>query len=244
MQLIIDIGNTLIKYYVFEGESIIESCSEKYCDWHHSLDRILKVYPKLKAVIVSDVRGTILKELQEALKLLPVVLCSFDLKLPFTTKYTPSQQLGQDRIALLAACCKLYSNKNVLVIDVGSCITYDFIDQNAVHHGGAISPGFSMRYKSMHDYSGKLPLLQREQQQNNLIGTSTVEAMHSGVFHGISHELQGIIASYQINHKHLTVILTGGDAQMLSKPLKNSIFAHSNFLAEGLNHILAMNKIS
>ncbi len=104
MQLIIDIGNTLIKYYVFEGESIIESCSEKHCNWHQSLDRILKVYPKLKAVIVSDVRGTILKELQEALKTLPVVLCSFDLKLPFTTKYTPSQQLGQDRIALLAAC--------------------------------------------------------------------------------------------------------------------------------------------
>ena len=76
------------------------------------------------------------------------------------------------------------------------------------------------------------------------MGTSTAEAMHLGVFHGIIHELQGIIASFELNHEHLTLILTGGDAQMLPKPLKNSIFAHSNFLAEGLNHILAMNKIS
>ena len=244
MQLIIDIGNTLIKYYVFDEKTIIDSSSENHLNWAISLEKIKKNYPELKSVIISDVNGAILNQIQKVLHPLPLILCSIDLKLPFTTKYNPSQQLGQDRIALLASCCLLYPKKNVLVIDLGSCITYDFIDENAIHHGGSISPGFSMRYKSMHYYSGKLPLLNPEKEGIELIATSTLNALHSGVYHGISYELQAITKAYQLKHEDLTVILTGGDAQMLSIPLKNSIFAHSNFLANGLNYLLELNQIS
>ena len=244
MQLIIDIGNTLIKYYVFDEGVILDSYHDPLENWSLSLQKIKKEFPKLKSAIISDVNGSFINELQEALVPLPFVNCSIELKLPFKTQYNPPKQLGQDRIALLAACQLLYHHKNVLVIDIGSCITYDLLDQNGIHQGGAISPGFSMRFKSMSDYSGKLPLLQPKKEGNDLVGTSTEAAMHSGVYHGIFFELQGIISIYQSKHKHLTVILTGGDAQMLSKPLKNSIFAHSNFLAKGLNHILAMNQIS
>ena len=244
MQLIIDIGNTLIKYYVFDEGVILDSYHDPLENWSLSLQKIKKEFPKLKSAIISDVNGSFINELQEALVPLPFVNCSIELKLPFKTQYNPPKQLGQDRIALLAACQLLYPHKNVLVIDIGSCITYDLLDQNGIHQGGAISPGFSMRFKSMSDYSGKLPLLQPKKEGNDLVGTSTEAAMHSGVYHGIFFELQGIISIYQSKHKHLTVILTGGDAQMLSKPLKNSIFAHSNFLAKGLNYILALNQIS
>ena len=244
MQLIIDIGNTLIKYYVFDEGVILDSYHDPLENWSLSLQKIKKEFPKLKSAIISDVNGSFINELQEALVPLPFVNCSIELKLPFKTQYNPPKQLGQDRIALLAACQLLYPHKNVLVIDIGSCITYDLLDKNGIHQGGAISPGFSMRFKSMLDYSGKLPLLQPKKEGNYLVGTSTEAAMHSGVYHGIFFELHGIISIYQSKHKHLTVILTGGDAQMLSKPLKNSIFAHSNFLAKGLNHILAMNQIS
>lgn len=242
--LIIDIGNTLIKYYVFNKDTILKSYSEKLSNWHFSLEKIRKDYPEFNSAIISDVNGSILNKLQKTLNPLPLILCSIDLKLPFETKYNPPHQLGQDRIALLAACCLLYPKKNVLVIDIGSCITYDLLDQDRIHQGGTISPGFSMRFKSIYDYSGKLPLLQPVKEGNKLIGNTTKEAIQSGVYNSVSYELIGIIEAYKSKYQHLTVILTGGDSQMLSKPLKNSIFANSNFLAKGLNYILAMNQTS
>jgi len=169
--------------------------------------------------------------------------CTTDLKLPFITKYSPSKQLGSDRVALLAACCQLHPEKNRLVIDLGSCITYDILDKQNVHWGGSISPGFEMRYKGMHEYSGKLPLTKFKQTEN-FIGTSTLSALHSGVYYGILNELVGNIEKCNQTFENLTIILTGGDAERLPKSLKNSIFAHSNFLAKGLNHILAMNTSS
>ena len=101
-----------------------------------------------------------------------------------------------------------------------------------------------MRFKSIYDYSGKLPLLQPVKEGNKLIGNTTKEAIQSGVYNSVSYELIGIIEAYKSKYQHLTVILTGGDSQMLSKPLKNSIFANSNFLAKGLNYILALNQTS
>ncbi|MFQ3341733.1 MAG: type III pantothenate kinase [Flavobacteriaceae bacterium] len=243
MQLIIDIGNTSIKYYVFEKGNILDSFSEKLKDWEVSLNKIKRAYPNLSKVMLSDVNGSFEEPLKKALKMFQVFRCSFNLKLPFTTLYSPQKQLGEDRIALLAASANLYPTQNVLIIDLGSCITYDLLDKDRVHQGGSISPGFSMRYKSMYDYSGKLPLLAPEETQDNY-GTSTEAALHTGVYNGIINELKGVIQTYQLKYGHLTVILTGGDAKMLPKPLKNSIFAHSNFLAKGLNYILAMNTIS
>ena len=95
----------------------------------------------------------------------------------------------------------------------------------------------------MHDYSGKLPLLIPKKIKEDH-GRSTESAIHSGVYNGIINELKGVIEAYQLKYEYLTIILTGGDAEMLPKPFKNSIFAHSNFLAKGLNHILLMNSIS
>ena len=243
MQLIIDVGNTRIKYYVFDGNIILDSFSEELINWEVSLNKIKKSYPGLSKAILSDVNGSFEKQLQFALKKFQWFRCSIKLKLPFTTRYNPSLELGEDRIALLAASAYLYPKQDVLVIDLGSCITYDLLNREGVHQGGSISPGFSTRYKSMHYYSGKLPLL-IPKKTNEEFGRSTESAIHSGVYNGIRNELKCVIESYQLKYGNLTIILTGGDAEMLPKPFKNSIFAHSNFLAKGLNYILVMNSIS
>ena len=125
MQLIIDIGNTRIKYYVFDCNIILDSFSEELINWEVSLNKIKKSYPGLSKAILSDVNGSFEKQLQFALKKFQWFRCSIDLKLPFTTRYNPTLELGEDRIALLAASAYLYPKQDVLVIDLGSCITYD-----------------------------------------------------------------------------------------------------------------------
>jgi type III pantothenate kinase len=243
MQLIIDIGNTMIKSYVFESDQIIGSDIDSIVNWHSFLEKILISYPQIQIAIVSDVKKSFSDELNKLLRQINVIYCSADLKLPFQTFYKPKIQLGADRIALLASCCLHYPNKDVLIVDLGSCITYDWIDSKGIHQGGSISPGFTMRYKSMNDYSGTLPLLEFERSKNP-VENSTKKAMHSGVYYGILNEIEGIIRWHHNKIDDLTVILTGGDAERLPKSFKNSIFAHSNFLAKGLNYILAINTIS
>jgi len=243
MQLVIDIGNTMIKCYVFENDNIIASELDFINNWNRLLKGILISYSQVKIAIVSDVNSTFSKELNELLGEIDIINCSETLKLPFQTLYKPKNNLGADRIALLASCCLYYPDKSVLIIDLGSCITYDLIDSKGIHQGGSISPGFAMRYKSFNDHSGKLPLLGFKT-LNDPIGISTEEAMHSGVYYGVLNELKGIIKWYHNKIDNLTVILTGGDAERLPKSFKNSIFVQSNFLAKGLNHILKINTIS
>ena len=118
---------------------------------------------------------------------------------------------------------------------------YDFMNKEGEYLGGAISPGIQMRYKALHNYTAKLPLLEK-QSVKNMIGDSTKTSMHSGVINGILAELDGIIDQYRSNFKDLTVILTGGDDHFLSERLKNTIFADSKFLLKGLNFLLEYNK--
>tara|TARA_A100001011_G_scaffold162951_1_gene171450 strand:- start:54940 stop:55668 length:729 start_codon:yes stop_codon:yes gene_type:complete len=240
MRLIIDIGNTQIKYFVFIDDKVILFEAIPFDQWKNSLNKIRMDFPLIKNCIISDVNGKIIKDLENALSDLPVIFCSLELRLPFKTLYEPSSQLGPDRIALLAACALEYPNQNILVIDLGSCITYDILDMKGLHHGGAISPGYQMRYKAMHVFSGKLPILEPDDDFTSL-GTTTKTSMHVGVSQGIKAELVGLICQYEEKFDFLTTILTGGDAERLPKPLKNTIFAHSNFLAKGLNYILASN---
>ena len=127
-----------------------------------------------------------------------------------------------------------------MIIDAGSCITYDFINTENEYQGGAISPGIRMRYKALNNLTANLPLLGTEI-PNSIIGDSTESSIHSGIIYGVLNEIDGVIANYKEKYPDLTVILTGGDSYFLSKQLKSSIFANSNFLLEGLNHILQFN---
>jgi type III pantothenate kinase len=141
---------------------------------------------------------------------------------------------------LAAGAVFQFPNKNRLVIDAGTCITYDFIDENDNYLGGAISPGISLRYQSLHNYTDKLPLLSTEIPEE-LIGNSTNQSIHSGVINGVTLEIEGFVSSNLYRNDNFIIILTGGDSDFLAKRLKNTIFANPNFLLESLNQTYQFN---
>ena len=240
MNLIIDLGNTRIKYFVFNNGNEIDSTNLNLNDWKIELNRLLDNYPSISRCIISDVNGSITKEIENFLSPLPYIYCSSELKLPFESRYKPFNQLGSDRIALITSSVIEYPKENILIIDLGTCITYDILTNNAIHLGGSISPGYLMRYKALNKFSGKLPLLE-PQMVFNAIGENTEQAIHSGVTNGVISEVKETVNYYKKEYKFLKIILSGGDAQKLSKTLKNTIFANENFLAKGLNFILSNN---
>jgi type III pantothenate kinase len=137
-------------------------------------------------------------------------------------------------LVLATGATLLYPIQNRLIIDVGTCVTYDFVDENNNYLGGAISQGLAMRYKALHDFTSKLPLLTIESPAS-LIGKSTEESIHSGVVNGLAYEIDGFIEEYRAKYSNFIIILTGGDTDFLANRLKNTIFTNSNFLLESLN---------
>lgn len=239
MNLVVDIGNTLVKAAVFKSNQMIETLSFEESHAKKELSNLLTRY-RFDAGILSSV-GTNSTQIIEIMQSIPIFLeLDYTTLIPFKNLYGTPTSLGKDRIALVAAASMMFKDKNTLVIDAGTCITYDFLNSQNEYLGGAISPGIQIRYRSLHEYTSKLPQLSKTS-KHFLIGSSTDESIHSGVINGVVQEIQGVIKQYQEKYLDLTVILTGGDTKFLSKQLKNSIFAHQNFLLQGLNQILTFN---
>lgn len=239
MNLIVDVGNSFVKLAVFDKNTIVDTKTIKHDQLIKEVKELKKRYKSVKGII-SSVGKLSVENISEIDKQVNLLILDSNIKFPFKNKYKTPKTLGVDRMALVGASVKEYPKKNVLIIDSGTCITYDFINAQNEYLGGAISPGLRMRYKSLNNLTANLPLLGTEQ-PNDIIGRSTNEAIHSGVVNGIIYEIDGAIDRYKLKYPDLTVILTGGDANFLSKQLKNSIFANSNFLLEGLNYILQFN---
>ncbi len=241
MNLIVDVGNSSVKLAVFQESKLLESYSSSIKNFFKKFQEIKKDHPQIAFSILSSV----IKDTSELEKILEKQTKLFVLnestKLPFKNNYASPQTLGKDRLALVAAGSLKFQNKNLLVIDAGTCITFDFKNNVNEYLGGAISPGLQMRLKALNHFTAKLPLVDLDENVP-LIGDSTQNSILSGVLNGVSAELDGIIDRYKADYKYLTVILTGGDTQILSKRVKNSIFANPNFLLEGLNYILEFNK--
>ncbi|MCL4127639.1 UNVERIFIED_CONTAM: hypothetical protein GTU68_021548 [Idotea baltica] len=240
MNLIIDVGNSFVKLAVFKDGRILDRCELKSKDVLKSLRRIRKEYKDIHNVIVSSVGRFRKTDLAYIKKYYNVLVLNSETKTPFKNLYRTPKTLGIDRIALVCASVGQYPDKDVLIIDAGTCITFDFITNKNEYLGGAISPGIRMRYKALNNFTANLPLLETELPKN-IIGDSTANSMHSGVVQGVLFEIDGAIQKYKLKYPDLTVILTGGDAKFLSKQLKSSIFANSNFLLEGLNYLLQFN---
>ncbi|NER18205.1 type III pantothenate kinase [Spongiivirga citrea] len=241
MNLIVDAGNTRPKLAVFDKDRILIKEHASYDSLKNEIETILSAHPTIGQGIVSSVT-----QLEDSLidwlnAKIPISVLTHESKLNFTNLYDTPSTLGVDRIALISAAAKYFQYQNVLVIDAGTCVTYDFKDNQNQYIGGAISPGLQIRYKSLNDYTANLPKLAPEK-LNSFIGTSTETSIHSGVMNGLVQEIDGVINQYSQRYKHLTVILTGGDAKIFAEYLKNSIFADSNFLLKGLNTILECNK--
>ena len=240
MYLIIDLGNTLAKFFLYENRQCVKEHKVIVKDFRDMAKSLILNYTVIQGLIYSDVSNQAGEFFEKLSVQFPVIGVDSDMQLPFKNGYESTASLGSDRIVLVAAACKKYPNTNLLIIDLGSCITYDFLDSNCIYHGGAISPGLQMRYNSVHHYTGNLPLL-KYRNPKNPTGKNTDQAIHAGIYFGILDEINARIEYYDEKYDSLTVILTGGDANKLPKTLKNSIFAHSNFMAEGMLHLLELN---
>ena len=240
MNLIVDVGNTYVKFAIYNSYNLIFKLSFELSEFKKQYKTLKKEFPKLEKAIISSV-GHLSKDQVELIKKdLPVIELNSMTKLPYNNLYKTPKTLGVDRMALVGASVQQFSDKNVLIIDAGTCITYDFITKENNYLGGAISPGIRLRYKTLNNLTANLPLLETEEPKS-IIGNSTETSIHSGVVNGVVKEIDGIIDQYIEDYLDLTVILTGGDAIFLSNQLKNTIFANSNFLLEGLNFILEYN---
>lgn len=230
--LLIDSGNTSIKYGIWDDgvfaylNSIMPNSSSLYELPSLSFDRVL----------ISDVASR-REALNEIFKTHEIEFLDSESKLPFNINYDSPKTLGADRIAAVAFASEKY-NSNCLVIDLGTCITIDFLDSQKVYHGGLISPGVNARFKSMHDYTGSLPLLSSEDLADlEFPAKTTRNSMIYGVMEGIRSELQNFIDEYSNKFDDLCVIMGGGDKKFFESKLKGNIFAAENLILEGLSSI-------
>jgi type III pantothenate kinase len=238
LNLIIDIGNTCLKIALFEKNNLIEKSYllDNYLD---NIKNILSKNPVENSIVsnVGEINDELISVLNDNTDL---VLFNNILKLPFKNTYSSKETLGQDRIALVSSASYQFPDENVLIIDAGTCITYDFKNHNNEYIGGGISPGIKMRFKSLNLFTSKLPLIDVFD-DFELIGNNTKESLISGVVNGTTMEIDGIIKQYCDKFKNIRIILTGGDSKFLLKRIKNTIFADQNFLTKGLNYLLEAN---
>jgi len=240
MNLIIDIGNTRVKSAVFEKNTIVNVFVFEKQKIISEIKKIIKEYEISDAIMSSVAKISDIKK-AKIQNIVKVHQLSFATKVPFHNLYKTPKTLGVDRIALVSNAVLKFPNKNILIIDAGTCITFDFVNQKKQYLGGAISPGIEMRFQSLNTFTATLPKV-NPKILDNFIGKSTEESMNSGVVNGVIQEIEGVIHQYKTKYLDLTVVLTGGDTNFLSKQLKSSIFANQNFLLEGLNEILTFNQ--
>lgn len=239
VNLIIDIGNTVAKIAVFDADNMMEV----FYDSNQSLDSLFEIsqkYPLDEGILSSvvDLGETIMSQLAK----LKFKIISLDSKTPVPIKnlYETPETLGNDRLAAVVGANFEFPDKDILVIDAGTAITYDFIDSQGRYHGGNIAPGMQMRFKALNKFTDRLPLI-NERGDLPFMGKNTETAIRGGVIKGIEFEIKGYIGSLKNNYPGLLVFLTGGDEFSFDTKLKSIIFADRFLVLKGLNRILNYN---
>lgn len=233
MIICIDVGNTRTKVAVYENgtlqqlvitnnEKLVKNISKQIQGIENCVDIILSSVGNLPSEVIENLK-----------KLGNLIIVTHESPIPFKNLYATPTTLGIDRIVLAAGATLKYPDQNRLIIDAGTCLTYDFINNQDQYHGGAISPGIGLRYKSLHDYTANLPL-EKISELHSFVGNSTSASIQSGVLNGVIAEIEAFIDHFKHQDENLTVILTGGNSEFLVNRLKNSIFANPNFLLESL----------
>ena len=236
--LIIDIGNTLCKVAVFENQVITRNFQQADIDFE-SLKKEID-FTDISICLISSTRKKPDTLIADLLKVTRCIWLDIHLKLPFENKYATPETLGKDRIALAAAAASEFKNQNTLVLDVGTCLTFEIITDKNEYLGGAISPGMQMRFKSLNYFTEGLPLI-HSKKPSDLIGNTTETNILSGVINGMANEIDGTINAYNTRFPKLNVVLTGGDQVFFAECLKNNFFARPEFLLRGLNFIAELN---
>lgn len=240
MNLIIDIGNSFIKLAIFDNNEIV--ISDQYrLDDKDFIHTLLKEQPTLEKGIISITGKSnqdLISTLSKKLKLF-IILDEYT-SLPIENLYRTKETLGKDRLAAAVAANYIYPECNILVIDAGTALTYELINNKAQYLGGSISPGLAMRFKALNAFTDKLPLLSPAKKYT-FPAITTAEAIQGGVQNGIIKEIDSIINDCKKQYSDLKVVFTGGDAVFFDKKLKSSIFVDSNLVLKGLNRILEFN---
>ncbi len=242
MNLVLDFGNTRAKVAKVEQGEIVAVEAFEY-DQEAKVEAFImqvNAYDGIILASVVDIESQPLKNIIASLPQKPLIL-SHQTPIPIENSYESPETLGLDRLAAAVGAYNNYPNCNVLVIDIGTAITYDLLSSSGIYLGGNISPGINLRLKALNAYTSKLPLVEANF-DSALFGTNTIEAIQSGTYQGIVAEIDGIITKIMTIYPNLTVILTGGDANNFAKNLKNAIFVNFNIVIEGLNSILEYNQ--
>jgi type III pantothenate kinase len=236
MNLIIDYGNSSAKVGIFQHQALV---SRMVFSAHEELRHFVQNFSG-QGIIISSVSRDAAEIAGWATHFKSVVILDQHLPLPIRNNYSTPHTLGVDRIAAVCGAKALFPDQNCLVIDSGTCVTYEFVDASGVYHGGAISPGLKMRFSALNQLTARLPLVEPVESPE-LIGVSTTGCIQSGVVIGLIEEMNGVIRRYEEKFEKLQVILCGGDTPFFENQLKASIFASPELVLSGLNSILIYN---
>ncbi len=236
--LCLDFGNTRLKAAIFTNDILGEEIMLPD-DSIETIGQILEKWKPGKSILSSVINHNEAIE-QHLSGKTNFHKLSHLTKVNFTCPVGKPETIGADRLALVAAAVHFYPGRNNLVIGLGSCITYNFVNQYHQFLGGSISPGMDMRFRCMHEYTAKLPLVQADWNYP-LIGYDTKTNLQSGVITGIASEIDGFIEKYEQKYGNFNVVLTGGNSAYFASQLKNRIFADYNFLFKGLYALSEIN---
>jgi len=242
LKLVVDIGNTRTKMALFKGEQMIEIVSVKG-NFRSHIQKLANTHGIPQSCLISRVQmddDEILSSLT-ALSSTKIIFMRSGLLLPVKVLYKTPETLGNDRLANACGARMMHPDSNVLVIDMGTCIKYDFVAADGNYNGGSISPGLNMRYKALTRFTSQLPYFKPVEEFPTLIGQSTEGAMRSGVENGILEEVNGIMNRYRELFDQTYIMLTGGDCAKFADKLKSPIFVAPNLTLSGLKVILDHN---
>jgi type III pantothenate kinase len=241
VNLCIDWGNTNIKAAIFADDKILKQTVFSEETALEEVTGLLEAHKPEKATICSVVAASaeLTKLLQS--KIPATLVVDGHTAVPIMNAYLSQDTLGPDRLALVSAANHLYPSRNNFVISLGTCITYNLVQNNKMFRGGAISPGLQMRLKAMHEFTAMLPEVKNLDEDPLLLGYDTDTCMQSGAVNGMAAEIDGMIKAYEDKYPDFNAILTGGDAPYFATKLKSKIFADPDLLLKGLNLILNHN---
>ncbi len=240
MNIVVDIGSSNTKIGIFQDKNL--EFFQTYLNSEIStIGNIFKSYSKIEKGIISSV-SNISNKVHEILtkNFVPCIIFDNNTKIPIKNLYQ-SAGLGKDRLAAAIGANYLYPNRNILIIDFGTAITIDFINDKNEYFGGNISPGLTSRFKALNQYSDNLPLFSNSE-NFSLTGKNTEEAIINGVQNGIICEIDSYIEKYLNIYKNIKILATGGDSVFFEKKLKNTIFVVSKLILIGLHRILGYNE--
>jgi len=238
MNLIVDIGNTSTKLAVYKGRErvIVSRINDLNCE---ELEKALCGF-KINKAIISSVRELppFITDLL-FLNIPHVHVLSHKSRLPFKVEYETPETLGADRLAGVAGAYLCFKGENILIIDTGTAITFDFLCGSS-YKGGNISPGINMRFKALNTFTGRLPLV-KQSSDFSFPGRNTTDAILAGVIVGVTYEINEYIRTFKKEHKTIKVILTGGDSSFLKEKLSYNTSYMPDIVIDGLNYILEYN---